>query len=84
MLTERDIPNDLVHMKTWEYLLQINIRSKEWKNIHLTYFKMILDNQIIWLQYRILQNILGTKALLYKIKKAENNLCHFCNNMEED
>ena len=44
---------------------------------------MILDNQIIWLQYRILHNILGTKALLYKMKKAENNLCRFCNNMPE-
>ena len=85
MLTEKDSPNDLVHMKTWENLLQINIELKEWKNIHLTCFQTILDNQIIWLQYRILQvhNILGTKALLYKMKKAENNLCRFCNNMPE-
>ena len=44
---------------------------------------MILDNQIIWLQYMILHNILGTKALLFKMKKAENNLCCFCNNMPE-
>ena len=44
---------------------------------------MILDNQIIWLQYMILHNILGTKALLFKMKKDENNLCCFCNNMPE-
>ena len=44
---------------------------------------MILDNQIIWLLYGILRNILGTKALLYKMKKAENKLCHFCNNTPE-
>ena len=83
MLTERDTPNDLVHMKTWENLLQRSIELREWQNIHLTCFKTILDNQIIWLQYRILHNIFGTKALLYKMKKAENNLCRFCNNMPE-
>ena len=44
---------------------------------------MILDNQIIWLQYRILHNILGTKALLYKMKKAGNNLSCFCNDKPE-
>ena len=83
VLTESESPKDLVHMKTWENLLQINIELKEWKNIHQTCFKTILDNQIIWLPYRILHNILGTKALLYKMKKAENNLCRFCNNKPE-
>ena len=83
VLTERDTPKDLVHMKAWKNLLQINIELKEWKNIHLACFKTILGNQIICLQYRILHNILGTKVLLYKMKKAENNLCRFCNNMPE-
>ena len=83
VLTESDTPKDLVHINTWEKILQINIESKEWKNIHLTCFKTILDNQIIWLQYRILHNILGTKALLYKMKKVDNNLCRFCNIMPE-
>ena len=36
VLTKSDSPKDLVHMKTWENLLQINIELKEWKNIHLT------------------------------------------------
>ena len=70
VLTESDTQKDLVHINTWEKILQINIELKEWKNIHLTCFKTILDNQIIWLQYRILHNILGTKALLYKMKKS--------------
>ena len=81
--TECDAPKDLVHLKTWENLLQINIELKEWKNIHLACFKTILDNQIIWLQYRILRNILGTKALLYKMKgprwQSGNTLAsHLC------
>ena len=31
VLTECDAPKDLVHLKTWENLLQINIELKEWK-----------------------------------------------------
>ena len=61
----------------------MNKELKVWENIHLTCFITILDNQIIWLQYRILHNILGTKALLHQIKKVGNNLCHFCNNTPE-
>ena len=58
-------------------------RIKRMEIIHLTCFKTILDNHIIWLQYRKLHNILRTKALLYKMTKAENNLCRFCNNKPE-
>ena len=31
VLTESESPKDLVHMKTWENILQINIELKEWK-----------------------------------------------------
>ena len=33
VLTESESPKDLVHMKTWKNLVQINIELKEWKNI---------------------------------------------------
>ena len=70
-----------LHTKKWEQLLQINLEPKEWQNIHLICFKTILDNHIIWLQHRIIHSILGTKVLLHKIKKSENNHCRLCKNM---
>ena len=72
-----------LHIKNWEQLLQINLEPKEWQNIHLICFKTILDNHIIWLQYRIIHNILGTKVLLHKIKKSENNHRRLCKNVPE-
>ena len=73
----------LLHTKKWEQLLQINLEPKEWQNIHLICFKTIQDNHIIWLQYRIIHRILGTKVLLHKMKKSENNHCRLCNRMPE-
>ena len=61
--------DSLLHTKKWEQLLQINLEPKEWQNIHLICFTAILDNHIIWLQYRIIHSILGTKVLLHKMKK---------------
>ena len=51
--------------------------------IHLICFKTISDNHIIWLEYRIIPSILGTKVLLHKMRKSENNLCRVCNNVPE-
>ena len=45
----------------------INLEPKEWQYIHLICFKTIIDNHIIYLQYRIIHSILGTKVLLHKI-----------------
>ena len=49
------------------------------KNINET----ILDNQIIWLQCMMLHSLVGTRVLLHKMERAENNLCHFCDIMPE-
>ena len=34
-------------------------------------------------QYRIINRILGTKSVLFKIEKSTNNLCCFCMNSSE-
>ena len=81
MLRQKKKQDSLLHTKKWEQLLQINSEPKEWQNIHLICFKTILDNHIIWLQYRIIHSILGTKVLLQKMKKSENNHCRLCKNM---
>ena len=42
--------------------------TDEKNNIHKTCLNTLLDNKIIWLQYRIPHNIIETKALLQTIK----------------
>ena len=46
-------------------------------------FNLVPDNDLIWLQYRTLHRILGTKSLLYKMSKSDSNLCCNCALVEE-
>ena len=45
--------------------------------------KSILDNCLIWFQYKILYNILDTKYYLNKLKIIDSNLCSFYNQQPE-
>ena len=45
--------------------------------------KTIGRNDLIWLQFRILQRILGTKAYLYKISIGNSDSCRFCQSAVE-
>ena len=67
----------------WETVVDDKLDHEDWKAIYKHCFKVIQDNEIIWLQYRIINRILGTKSLLFKIKKSTNNLCRFCMNSPE-
>ena len=55
----------------------------EWKKIFTICFDLIKDNDLVWLQYRIIHKILGTRSLLFKMSKAETNLCRNCGLSEE-
>ena len=46
-------------------------------------FKTIKDNDLIWMQYRVLYRILGTKELLSKIKSHDDGKCSFCKQYSE-
>ena len=41
------------------------------------------DNHLIWLQYCILNKILGTKSLLFNMSKSGDNLCRICKGAPE-
>ena len=49
------------------------------------YLKVVCFGQfhIIWLQYKILFNILPSRDYLYKLKLTDNNLCVFCHRSPE-
>ena len=42
-----------------------------------------MDNDLIWLQFRVLYRILGTNDLLLKISKHDDGKCSFCHNQLE-
>ena len=57
----------------------MNIQEKTWEVVFHICFKTVQDNNLIWLQYRILHRILGTQHLLNKMGKAACSLCLQCN-----
>ena len=76
----QDIP---ARYTNWEKSLNIKISNPLWKQIFRVCFQTIKDNTLIWMQYRILNKILGTNELLYKIGKREDPKCSFCSNEVE-
>ena len=46
--------------------------NERWKQIYKVCFYSVLDNNIIWFQYRILNKILGTRDYLKKIRINTN------------
>ena len=62
--------------------LDITIKER-WKRIYKICFYSVHDNNVIWFQYRILNNILGTKNYLKKVKINMNSACSFCKTHDE-
>ena len=46
-------------------------------------FKTVKDNDLIWLQLRVLYKILGTNDLLLKMNKRGSGKCNFCDEQPE-
>ena len=67
----------------WETMLNIYIPNPVWKRIHKICFKTLNDNYIIYLQYRIINRIQGTRSFLYKMSITNINLCSLCKEHEE-
>ena len=73
---------NFLHSK-WANLLCTSETTDIWPLVFKACFKSVLDNKVIWLQYRILYNVLPTRDFLYKIKMIDNNLCVFCHSYPE-
>ena len=67
----------------WEQVFETEINADMWKNIYKTCFKTVKDNDIIWLQYRVLHRILGTKDYLFKTNLTTDRNCSFCEHKSE-
>jgi len=62
---------------------QLNITLEQWKKIHTLPYLTTKDTYLLWLQYRILHNILPTNSYLVKIQVCESNNIKFCKNNKE-
>ena len=50
-----------------------------WAKVFKACFKSVVDNQIVWFQYKIIHDILDTKQYLCNVKLITDNMCSFCN-----
>ena len=57
-------PQNTIIKTTWEVSLGIDIPIKKWNQIYRSCFHTIKDNYLILLQFKIINKILGTRALL--------------------
>ena len=67
----------------WEAILNINKTTQEWEQIYKICFKTLPDNYLIYQQYKIINQILGTRSLQYKMSITKDKQCSFCKEHEE-
>ena len=67
----------------WEDKLNRQISTDTWRLVYKSCFQTIKDNYLIYLQFKIISGILGTRSLLYKISITDNYNCPFCKEHEE-
>ena len=66
-----------------KYESLFNDQNLDWKEIYLIPHKVTLDIRTRIFQYKLLNRILYTNNLLYKMKLSETPLCTFCGLNEE-
>ena len=67
----------------WENDLKIEIDNDIWHRIYKNCFFTIKDNYINWLQYKVINRILGTKQYQFKVGITTDQNCSLCNSNPE-
>lgn len=67
----------------WKDDLDSEIDNLTWRCIFKACFKVVIDNSIIWFQYRLLHRILGVKKYLHQINISNTDTCRLCSNETE-
>ena len=83
ILANQNMVHDTTYYSFWEQALGITICTDMWKRIFQVCFKTIKDNDLIWMQYKVLYRILGTNDLLFKINRHDDGKCSFCKEYNE-
>ena len=58
----------------WKQTLLVKLSEETWKIISNAHFNTVKNNDLIWMQYRIIYRIIRTKDYLSKLKL--NNDCN--------
>ena len=82
LLLQKPFNDDKLRHK-WETLLNVKVTGKMWQQCYHIGFKTIQDNYLIWLQYIILNQILGIRNLKFKMGIIQENVCKLCHENEE-
>ena len=83
ILANQNMVHDTTYYSFWEQTLGITICTDMWKRIFQVCFKTIKDNDLIWMQYKVLYRILGTNDLSFKINRHDDGKCSFCKEYNE-
>ena len=70
-------------LSKWENELNLTLSQTEQKSLLRTCFNTSKDHCKIWLQYKIITRILGTREYTNKLRITPSNLCRLCNNAPE-
>ena len=63
--------------------LSTELRKDNWETAYAICHHTVNDNEIIWLQYRVLNRISGTNILRFAMKLTDNNKCRLCRSQKE-
>ena len=75
---------DQLNIKSkWNNIFSVEIDNNTWKIVFKACFKILSDNNLIWVQYRIIHRILGTQKLRYAMNMKDGPNCRLCSNNEE-
>ena len=78
------ISNNVKPATCTKWAREINLHeSFNWSKTFKRPFSVTKDSTLIWLQTRILHNILATNTLLVKLKLASSDKCSFCKTERE-
>ncbi|KAK6188618.1 hypothetical protein SNE40_004759 [Patella caerulea] len=67
----------------WKMDIGQEINDETWKKIFMIPWKCTAETKFIEFQYKMVNRILTTQTVLFKIKIKENNLCSFCEQVPE-
>ena len=64
-------------------LMEMGFSKKECKTFYSIPFVATKEIKLLMFQYKIIHNILFTKAVLHKMRKVEDPFCPYCSNVEQ-
>ena len=82
-LNHKDLSVGTTPLLYWNTTFNLTDTERIGRHVFQICHKTVKDNELIWLQIRVLYRILGTNEHLLKINKHENGKCNLCGDQPE-